>query len=102
VSNIPLLRLICKRIQAYVLDYGTSVLSSPSGAVFASGWEVLGTLEAVAAFGRAMVRHGIVIVANKAGPAGADDGEEQGGSRRAGVGGWRVVVRVRGCNCWCN
>ena len=76
----------CKRIEVRVSDYGASVLLLPLGAAFTSVRDMLGTPGAAKAFGRAMVRHRIVAVAGEAGPAGADDREEQGGGAGADQG----------------
>ncbi len=58
-----LLQLIGRRIEARMPDYGVSILASPSMITFASVRGSLGLLPAVAAFGRAMGKQGIIIVA---------------------------------------
>jgi hypothetical protein len=57
-----LLRSIERRIEASVSDYWVSISASPSAIAFASVGGILGSPSAVAAFSRAMARHGIVVV----------------------------------------
>ena len=72
-----LLQSIVRRIEARVLDYGVFILASPSAIAFASVWGSLGSQSAVAASGRAMERHGIIVVAASASAtAGHRDGGE--------------------------
>jgi hypothetical protein len=72
-----LLQLIVRRIEARVSDYGVFVLASPSTIAFVSVWGSLGSQSAVAASGRAMERHGIIVVAASASAtAGHRDGGE--------------------------
>jgi hypothetical protein len=72
-----LLRSIGRQIKARVSDYGIFILASPSTIAFASVWGSLGSQSAVAAFCRAMERHGIIVVATSASAtAGHRDGGE--------------------------
>jgi hypothetical protein len=72
-----LLRSIDRRIEARVSEYGIFILASPLTIAFASMWGSLGSQSAVAAFGRAMERHGIIVVAASAlATAGHQDGGE--------------------------
>jgi hypothetical protein len=57
-----LFRSIGRQIEACVSDYRVFIMASPSPIAFASVWGSLGSLSAVAAFSRAMERHGIIIV----------------------------------------
>jgi hypothetical protein len=72
-----LLRSIGERIEESVSDYGVSVSSSPSAIAFASVGCSLGSPSAVAAFGRAMARHGIVVAV--AASASSSTGHRDGG-----------------------
>ena len=58
-----LLQSIGRWIKVLVSDYGVSILASPSTIAFVSMWGSMGSMLAVAAFGRAMKRHGIIIIA---------------------------------------
>jgi hypothetical protein len=72
-----LLRSIGRRIEARVSDYGVFILASPSTIAFASVWGSLGSQSVVGTFGRAMERHGIIIIAASASAtAGHRDGGE--------------------------
>ena len=72
-----LLRSIDRRIEARVSEYGIFILASPLTIAFASMWGSLGSQSAVAAFGCAMERHGIIVVAASAlATAGHQDGGE--------------------------
>ena len=77
-SEVPdLLRSIGRRIKVRVSDYGVFILALPSKIAFASVWGSLGSPSAVTTFGRAMERHGIIIVAASASAtAGHRDGGE--------------------------
>ncbi len=60
-------------------DYRVSVSASPSAIAFASVRGSLGSPLAVAAFGRTMVRHGIVVATAAASAVGHRDGNGVGG-----------------------
>ena len=82
-----LLRSIDRRIEASVSDYGVSISASPSAIAFASARGVLGSPSAVAAFGRAMARHGIVVVDASASAYPATAGHRNGDDSMRGGGG---------------
>ena len=76
-----LLRSIERRIEASVSDYWVSISASPSAIAFASVGGILGSPLAVAAFSRAMARHGIVVVvaASASSSTSATAGHRDGG-----------------------
>ena len=80
VAASNLLRLIGRRIEARVSDYGVSISALPSTIIFASMLGSLGLPSAVTALGHAMGRHGIIT-------AGHRDGSESmwGSGEGAGV-----------------
>ncbi len=61
-----LLQSIGRRIEARMSNYGVFILASPLTIAFVSVWGSLGSPSAVAAFGPAMERHRIIIVAASA------------------------------------